>query len=61
MKYSDISDWNYILSTVGNALFSGLTFEQFWDCVTQAKNREELDAAVSASIRMKELISGQEK
>lgn len=46
----EITDYDYILSTVGNAYFSGLSFDQLWACVTVSENREELDAAVSAQI-----------
>lgn len=52
----DITDYNYIGSSIGNAYFSSLSFSQLWDCVTESKNREELDAAVSATIRLNEMI-----
>jgi hypothetical protein len=55
MKY-EITDYNYVLSSVGNAYFSGLSFEELWYCMSYAKTREELDAAVSATIALKELI-----
>lgn len=52
----DITDYNYIGSSIGNAYFSGLSFSQLWDCVSESKNREELDVAVSATIRLNEMI-----
>jgi hypothetical protein len=54
-----ITDWNYIMSSVGNAYFSGLNFAETWGCVIQSSNREEFDAAVSATIRLRELAKGQ--
>lgn len=53
----EITDWNYILSSVGNAFWSGLTFEELWNCIALSYTREELDAAVSAAIRLKEIVS----
>jgi hypothetical protein len=52
----DISDYNYFGSTLGNAYFSGVTFEELWECVRIAKNREQFDAAVGATIRLHELV-----
>jgi len=52
-----IEDWDYIMSTLGNAYFSGLTFTEVWDCVTLSTNREEFDTAVLANLRLKELLS----
>ena len=54
-----ITDINYISSSIGNAFFSGLSFEQLWNCVVLSENREQLDAAVSATIIMNELIKGE--
>ena len=54
MEYS-ISDYNYITSAIGNAIFSGLTLDQIWSCIVMCETREQLDAAVSAAIRLKEL------
>jgi hypothetical protein len=55
----EITDYNYIGSSIGNAFFSGLSFEQLWNCVALSENREQLDAAVSATITMNELIKGE--
>lgn len=51
----NISDYNYIGSSIGNAYFSGVSFDQLWNCVAMSSSREELDAAVSATIRINEL------
>ena len=58
MKEYSISDYNYISSSIGNAFFSGISFEELWNCVIQSSSREELDAAVSATIRLNEIIQG---
>ena len=59
--YMEINDYNYIGSAVGNAYFSGLTFDQLWSCVSLSYTREELDAAVTAQIRLNELTIGEKK
>jgi hypothetical protein len=55
MSEPKISDYNYIGSSVGNAFFSGVTFEQLWDCVSLSSTREELDDAVSTTIKLNEI------
>jgi hypothetical protein len=55
-----ISDYDYIGSSIGNAFFSGVSFGQLWDCVSLSQTREELDAAVTATIRLNELTKGEE-
>jgi hypothetical protein len=55
-----ISDYDYIGSSIGNAFFSGVSFQQLWDCVSLSQTREELDAAVTATIRLNELTKGEE-
>ena len=52
-----ITDYNYIASAAGNALYSGMSFEEFWWCMLEAKNPQELDAGISAGIRLKQLVS----
>lgn len=52
-----LTDFNVITSTLGNAFFSGLPFDKLWDCVIISENRDELDAAVSATIRLEELTT----
>ena len=51
----EITDYNYIGSSIGNAYFSGVSYDQLWNCVLLSSNREELDAAVSATILMNEI------
>jgi hypothetical protein len=53
----DIEDWDYIMSTLGNAYFSGLTLPELWDCVSVSENREEFDVAVLTNLRLKEILS----
>lgn len=50
-----IDPFMYAGSTLGNALFSGLTLEEVFSCAKQASSFEEFDAAVSATIRLKDL------
>lgn len=54
-KDFEITDYNYIGSAVGNAFFSGVSFDELWSCMVESNTREELDAAVSATIRLKEI------
>lgn len=54
-----ITDYNYISSSVGNAFFSGLTFEQLWECVAISETREQLDTAVSATINLINIVKGE--
>lgn len=56
-----IDDFDYIASSLGNAYFSGVSFEQLWNCVQLSANREELDASVSASIRLAEITAKEKK
>ena len=51
----EITDYNYIASALGNGYFSGMTMAELWDCIYMSTNREELDEAISATIRFKEL------
>lgn len=53
----EITDYNYIGSAIGNAYYSGLTFEQLWSCVVISSTREELDEAVSATIKLNEIVT----
>ena len=52
----EIDAYNYIGSAVGNALFSGVSFEQLWSCVAMAETPEQLDEAVSATIKLNEMM-----
>jgi hypothetical protein len=51
----EISDYDYIGSSIGNAFFSGLSFEELWNCVSISNTREELDAAIDITIKLKEI------
>jgi hypothetical protein len=55
-----ITDYNYIGSAIGNAYFSGVSYEELWNCVFISETPEQLDAAISATIRLKELSSKNE-
>lgn len=50
-----IEDYEYITSSIGNAYFSGVSFDQLWDCITVASNREELDVAIVITIALNDL------
>lgn len=54
--YPKITDYNYISSAAGNALYSGISFEEFWWCMLEARNPSELDAGICAGIQLKELL-----
>ena len=54
----EIEDLEYIGSTIGNAYFSGLEFKELFACVMLSETREELDAAVSSTIKLNELVKG---
>lgn len=51
-----ITDFNYFGSTLGNAYYSGLTFQELWSCMLLASTREQFDEAVLATIKLKALI-----
>lgn len=53
-----ISDYTYLGSTVGNAYFSGLTLEDVFKALLISENKEQLDAAISASIQLKQIQKG---
>jgi hypothetical protein len=57
----DISDYDYIMSALGNAIFSGLKPEQIWICVNISHNKEEFDTAVSTMIMINEIVKGDNK
>lgn len=57
MEYK-ISDYDYITSAIGNGIFSGLTMGQLWSCILLSKNREQLDAAITAAIKLQEISRG---
>lgn len=51
--YMEINEYNY----VGNTYTIGITSDQLWSCVSLSYTREELDAAVSAQIRLNEILN----
>ena len=64
MKNSyEITDKNYILSALGNAYHSGLSFEQLWDCVRDAQDKtpKQIDADISAAIQAHEFLNSFKK
>lgn len=54
-KEPEIDDYSFIGSSLGNAYFSNVSFEQLWSCVSLSTNREELDASIAATVRLIEL------
>lgn len=56
MKEPDITDYNYIGSAIGNAYFSGVSYDQLWAAIKLSETREELDAAITATIQINELL-----
>lgn len=58
-KTPEITDYNYIGSSIGNAYFSGVSFDQLWDCVVLSETREQLDSAVSITIDLNKIVNGE--
>lgn len=56
MREPKIRDYDYILSSIGNAYFSGLSFTELWDSVRLSSNREELDICIQTQIKLKEML-----
>ena len=52
----EIDTFSYMGSAIGNAYFSGLSFAQLWECTQLSSCREEFDEAVTATIRLNELV-----
>jgi hypothetical protein len=55
MNLDDVDDFSYIGSSIGNAYFSGLSFSELWDCISLSSSREDLDAAIDFTIKLKEI------
>ena len=49
--------YDYIGSSIGNKFFSGISFEDLWQCVVASETKEELDAAVEITIKLKEIYN----
>lgn len=56
MKEPDITDYNYIGSAIGNAYFSGVSYDQLWLAIRNSESREELDASIDALIQLNKLL-----
>ena len=54
-KDFEIRDYDYIGSSIGYAYFSGVNFDELWNCVVMSESREQLDAAVDITIKLKEM------
>ena len=54
-----IDDYDFMGSSIGNAFFSGLSFEDLWQCVAMSKTKEDLDAAIEITIKLKEIHNDQ--
>lgn len=52
------TDYDYIGSSIGNAYFSGVSFNELWQCVLVSETKEELDAAIEVTIKLKEMNNG---
>lgn len=52
----EIDTFAYMGSAIGNAFFSGLSFMQLWECAHLSSCREEFDEAVTATIRLNEIV-----
>lgn len=52
-----ITDYDYIGSAIGNAYFSNVQFDQLWSCISLANNREELDEAIDATIKLNKIVN----
>lgn len=57
MSNYDISDFDYMMSSLGNAYFSNVSYESLWSAVILSDNREELDAAITATADLNDLVN----
>lgn len=57
MTSHEITDRDYMLSSIGNAVFSGLTMQELWTCISNTASREALDVAIEAQIKLNNLIN----
>lgn len=46
--HPEIDPFTWARSTIGNAFYSGVSFEQLWVAVHMAETPDQLDAAISA-------------
>jgi hypothetical protein len=54
----DIPDWEFIMQSIANAYFSGLSFKELWNSVNITENREDFDVAVETAIKLNEITKG---
>ncbi len=52
MKNKKVDPFKLMGSALGNAYFSGVSFDQLWQCIAISRTPEELDAAIDATINM---------
>lgn len=53
-----ITDYDYITSALGHGFFSGVPFDKLWNCIRLSETREELEAAVVATVKLHEMTHG---
>jgi hypothetical protein len=51
--------YNFVISDVCNAYFSGLSFTELWECIKICENRNQLDTAINAQIWLKETVKNE--
>ena len=56
-NYDDIDPFQWSMSSIGNAYFSGISLEQLWSAVSISQNQMELDAAIDAIIRINDIVA----
>lgn len=52
-----LTDYDYVRSALGNAIYSGLSITDLWPIICVADTAEEFDQAVDAAIRLKEILN----
>lgn len=55
-----LDDFTYLTSSLGYALYEGLTLQDIHVTVHESESAEEFDAGVCSAIRLKEIVSGSE-
>lgn len=50
------SQYDYARSALANGIVSGLGIEEIWEAICLAESGEQLDAALTASIRLSEIL-----
>jgi hypothetical protein len=57
----EIDDYDYIMSSICNAYFSGLNFDEVISCIEIATDKEAFDAAIEATIQLLEVVYHESK